>query len=129
MPLKQQVNYNWHGACDWRRSRRNRHRHQPRQIEREFKSVSTTADAPLFNRPDTMLGICEGIGREFGFHPNLLRVALAVPLVWNPLVAIGIYLALGLALLISRVAMPSRREARVEQPASGEEVQEMALAA
>jgi len=92
--------------------------------------VSTAADAPLFNRPDTMLGICEGIGREFGFHPNFLRIALAVPLVWNPLFAVGIYLALGAALVISRLVMPARRTARVEQPArSAEDQQELALAA
>jgi phage shock protein PspC (stress-responsive transcriptional regulator) len=92
--------------------------------------VSTAADAPLFNRPDTMLGICEGIGREFGFHPNFLRIALAVPLVWNPLFAVGIYLALGVALLISRLVMPARNTARAEQPAMRVEGQEeLALAA
>lgn len=75
----------------------------------EYPIVSTAAETPLFNRPDTMLGICEGIGREFGFHPNILRIALAIPLVWNPLVAIGIYLALGIALTASRLLMPARR--------------------
>ena len=73
--------------------------------------MSTATEAPLFNRPDTMFGICEGIGHEFGFHPNILRIALAVPLVWNPLAAISLYLALGVALMVSRVMMPERSRA------------------
>jgi len=77
----------------------------------EHPIVSTTAEAPLFSRPDTLFGICEGIGREFGFHPNILRVALAIPLVWNPLAAIGLYLALGVALMVSRIVMPAQKDA------------------
>lgn len=91
--------------------------------------MSNAATTPLFNRPDTLLGICEGIGREFGFHPNILRVALAIPLVWNPLIAIGVYLALGVALLISHLVMPTRRDTPtvVREPIVHE--QEIALAA
>jgi phage shock protein PspC (stress-responsive transcriptional regulator) len=82
-----------------------------RQPKTEYPIVSTASEAPLFNRPDTMFGICEGIGREFGFHPNILRIALAIPLVWNPLAAIGLYLALGVALMVSRIVMPARNRA------------------
>lgn len=92
--------------------------------------MSNAAHMPLFNRPDTLLGICEGIGREFGFHPNILRVALAVPMIWNPIAVIGTYLGFGAALHISRLLAPSRpvsRRTSVNVTAGQNE--EMALAA
>lgn len=95
--------------------------------------MSTASNATLFNRPDTMFGICEGIGHEFGFHPNILRVALAIPLVWNPLAAIGLYLAMGVALMASRILMPARHTAPAKPalevvPTSGVEQAESAVA-
>ena len=62
--------------------------------------------ANLFTRDDTLLGVCEGVGEEFGFHPNYLRVVFAAMLLWNPLAVIGIYLALGTALMVGRWLFP-----------------------
>jgi len=97
--------------------------------------VSTTADMPLFNRPDTLFGVCEGIGREFGFAPNILRIALAVAMIWNPIAVIATYVGLGIALVISRLVVPVRR-ARMQPtevpaaPAQEEEqAQSVAMAA
>jgi phage shock protein PspC (stress-responsive transcriptional regulator) len=91
--------------------------------------VSTAANTPLFNRPDTLLGVCEGIGREFGIHPNILRIGLAVPMIWNPVAVIGTYFGLGAALWLSHKIAPNRRGTTVE-PANAEAgEQEMALAA
>ena len=93
--------------------------------------MSSTANETLFNRPDTLFGVCEGIGREFGIHPNILRLAFAIPMIWNPVAVIGTYLGLGVALWLSRKLAPARRV--VTEPeaartdAAGE--QEMALAA
>ena len=93
--------------------------------------MSSTANETLFNRPDTLFGVCEGIGREFGIHPNILRLAFAVPMIWNPVAVIGTYLGLGVALYASRKLAPARRVAvepeAVRADATGE--QEMALAA
>jgi phage shock protein PspC (stress-responsive transcriptional regulator) len=61
---------------------------------------------PLFNRPDTLLGVCEGLGTDLGFHPNILRIAFGVGLMWNPLAVIGTYLALGLAVYGARFLFP-----------------------
>lgn len=69
------------------------------------------ASTPLPLRPDTMLGVCEALGQDFGFHPNLLRIALGSVVLFSPLVAIAIYLGLGVVVAISRLLAPPRREA------------------
>ena len=57
-------------------------------------------------RSHTILGVCEAIGEDFGFNPVLLRVPLAAMVIWSPMIAIGSYLGLGLALLASRLLFP-----------------------
>ena len=57
----------------------------------------------LFTRSDTMFGVCEGLGTDLGFPPNLLRITLAVMLLWNPTVTLGIYFGLGIVVMISRL--------------------------
>jgi len=66
-----------------------------------------------FTRDDTMLGICQAIGDDLGFNPTILRAAFAIPLVMSPMVAAGIYLSLGVAVLVSRLLVPEPRRARV----------------
>lgn len=61
----------------------------------------------LFNREDTLLGVCEGIGEDFGFNAQYLRVALAALIFWNPLAALGAYATLGVAVLLSRKLFPT----------------------
>jgi phage shock protein PspC (stress-responsive transcriptional regulator) len=68
-----------------------------------------TASQPnLFTREDTIFGVCEGIGQDFGFNAQYLRVALAGLVFWNPPAALGIYAALGAAVLVSRKLFPDR---------------------
>ncbi|MGN6622090.1 MAG: PspC domain-containing protein [Sphingomonas sp.] len=62
----------------------------------------------LFNRPDTLFGVCQGIGQEFGFNANYLRIALAVSLLWNPIAVIGTYVALGVAVALAHLLFPVR---------------------
>ena len=104
------------------------------------KKKMENAQSNLFTRSDTLFGVCEAIGQDFGFHANLLRVPFAVGLLWNPWVMIGAYLVLGLVVALSRWLVPSRRpakavaieqrpvEAAVER-APVEHVEEMAIAA
>lgn len=67
-----------------------------------------SSKASLFARDDTFLGVCEGLGEEFGFNPLPLRVALGIALLWNPVAVLGGYLAVGLALAIARWFYPMR---------------------
>jgi phage shock protein C len=61
----------------------------------------------LFNRPDTLFGICEGVGQDLGFNPNYLRVALAVSMIWNPVAVLATYALLGVAVAASRWITPA----------------------
>ncbi len=65
-------------------------------------------------RPHTILGVCEGIGEDFGFNPMLIRVPLAAAVLWSPQGAVVAYLALGLVVLASRLLFPKANPSAVE---------------
>ena len=60
----------------------------------------------LFTRNDTILGVCEALGEDFGFNPLWLRLAFIAPLFWFPLDMAMLYFGLGLAVLASRTIFP-----------------------
>lgn len=64
-----------------------------------------------FWREDTLFGVCEALGEDFGFNPLFLRIALALGLLWSPLVMISAYLGLAVIVLISRLLAPNPRPA------------------
>lgn len=65
----------------------------------------------IFGRSDTMLGVCQAIGDDFGFNANYLRVALAIAVVFNIEYAAMAYIALGAVVLATRLVFPTRRAA------------------
>lgn len=65
------------------------------------------AQPSLFARHDTIFGACEAIGQDFGFNAQILRVALAGLLFWNPVAALAIYGVLAVTVLASRYLFPS----------------------
>jgi phage shock protein PspC (stress-responsive transcriptional regulator) len=70
-------------------------------METQVKQVAL----PL--RSHTILGVCEGIGEDFGFNPVFLRVPFAASVLYSPLMAIGAYLVLGVVVLASRLLAPA----------------------
>jgi phage shock protein PspC (stress-responsive transcriptional regulator) len=80
-------------------------------------------------RDHTVLGVCEGLGEDFGFNPLYLRIVFAALLVWQPVYVVGVYLALGLLVLVSRLLVPTRRDARPAAQAEAASSQELAVAA
>ena len=69
-----------------------------------------TADANATNimlRNDTILGVCEALGQDFGINPTWLRVAFCLPVFWNPMLVIGAYMTLGLVVAGTRYAFPN----------------------
>ena len=63
---------------------------------------------------DNLLGICHAIGEAFGFNPLFLRIALAIALLFDFELTIGIYAALGLAVLAgSLIARAAGQPARL----------------
>lgn len=63
----------------------------------------------LIARDDTMLGICQALGEDFGFNPIYLRILISVPLLWNPAISLGAYATLGVLVLFSRLVFPNPR--------------------
>jgi phage shock protein PspC (stress-responsive transcriptional regulator) len=71
--------------------------------------MTAQATKNLVFRNDTILGVCEAIGQDFGFHPNWLRIAFCAPIYWSPAVVVGAYLALGVLVAATRYAFPDRQ--------------------
>src|SRR3954468_5624836 len=63
----------------------------------------------LLLRDDTMLGVCQGLGEDFGFNPIWLRMAFGAMLLINPIAVVGTYLGLGLLVGTSRLVFPRPR--------------------
>ena len=82
----------------------------------------------LLTRDDTMFGVCAGLGEDFGFNPNWLRVALGVLVLWSPLAVIAAYVAAGVLVAVSRLLAPNPRVA-LPEPAAGAAAEEQADAA
>jgi phage shock protein PspC (stress-responsive transcriptional regulator) len=84
-------------------------------------------------RSHTILGVCEAIGEDFGFNPVFLRIPFAASVIYSPMLAIGVYLALGAFVLASRLLFPKAdvvaTEATKEQPTAANEQRELAKAA
>ena|ERR1700741_441063 len=59
------------------------------------KDQTMTNTTPLPLRNDTILGVCEAIGRDFGFNPIWLRLAFIAPLFFAPSLTIAAYFATG----------------------------------
>jgi len=62
----------------------------------------TANKTPLPLRNDTLLGVCEAIGQDFGFNPTYLRLAFIAPLFFAPMATVAAYLGLGLVLAATR---------------------------
>lgn len=96
-----------------------------------------SAEPALPFRGDTMLGVCEAIGQDFGFHPNWLRLALGSIVLFSPMAAFGIYFGLGVIVALSRLVAPQGRVETAVGPhlatetpkADNQEREDVALAA
>lgn len=64
---------------------------------------------PLPLRDDTLLGVCEGLGLALGINPNIPRIIFSALLLWNPLIIVGLYLALGLVVAVVYWVAPDVR--------------------
>lgn len=68
-------------------------------------AVNTRA---TFQRPDTLFGICEAIGQDFGFNPLWLRLAIVPAIFFAPVATLFAYLIAGLFVLASRLLFPTK---------------------
>jgi phage shock protein C len=79
--------------------------------------------APLPLRNDTILGVCEGIGEDFGFNANWLRLVFASTFYFAPVAVVGAYVGLGLVVAASRYFAPKQIAARQAEHAEQDQVQ------
>lgn len=66
--------------------------------------------ASVFARDDTMFGVCEALGQDFGFNPTILRVLFGIGLFWGPVTALALYAACGALVAASRWLVPDPRQ-------------------
>ena len=67
------------------------------------KEMTMTNQTPLPLRHDTILGVCEAVGQDFGFNPLWLRLAFIAPIFFAPAATVGAYLGLGLVVACTRL--------------------------
>ena len=71
-------------------------------------------------RNDTMLGVCQSLGEDFGLHPNILRVAFGVGLIVAPLAVIAAYAAMAVIVALNHWIFPRPWPVEAEaKPAAG----------
>lgn len=73
--------------------------------------TTDTQIKPLASPKDNLLGICNALGEDFGFNPLWLRLALGAAFIVQPVGVVIAYLALGMVVLVSRLAFPNPRRA------------------
>jgi len=73
-----------------------------------------TKQTPLPLRNDTLLGVCEALGQDFGIKPIWFRLAFIAPLFFAPLWTIAAYLGIGALVAASRYVYPRVTMTRVE---------------
>ena len=67
-----------------------------------------TNATPLPLRHDTILGVCEAVGQDFGFNPTWLRLAFIAPIFFAPYAAVGAYLGLGVVVAATRLLIKDK---------------------
>jgi phage shock protein PspC (stress-responsive transcriptional regulator) len=84
----------------------------PMELEMQTPVQSAEPYVALPLRSHTILGVCEGLGEDFGISPLFFRVPLAAMVLWSPLIAFGLYFALGAVVLGSRMLFPRPKSAQ-----------------
>lgn len=87
----------------------------------------TKKETALPFRNDTILGVCEALGQEFGINANWFRLAFVGPLFFQPVLTFAVYFTLGAIVAVARwayprvTAEPAATEAATAAPAVREE--------
>ena len=92
--------------------------------------MTTTNQTPLPLRNDTLLGVCEAIGQDFGFNPLWLRLAFIPPMFFSATWTIAAYLTLGAVVAATRYFAPNKPASeQVVDAKAVEVVEELPMAA
>lgn len=74
-----------------------------------------SASHTILSRPDTLLGICQAVGDDFGFNPTWLRVLLCCGIFFNLTATVAGYLILGVFVVASRWMFPAPAQSNVAE--------------
>ncbi|MEO7865780.1 MAG: PspC domain-containing protein [Sphingomicrobium sp.] len=69
-------------------------------------ATANSDPTPLPLRAHNILGVCEGLGEDFGISPLWFRVPFGASVLISPLWAVAAYLGFGLVVLASRLIFP-----------------------
>ena len=72
------------------------------------KEPTMTNQTPLPLRNDTILGVCEAIGEDFGFNALWLRLVFVATIFFAPAAGVAAYLGLGLLVAVTRYFAPNK---------------------
>lgn len=73
--------------------------------------MSATNANPAATPKHEIFGVCRRLGEDFGFHPNILRVAMAIGLIWSIEGVAFAYLAMAAIVVASRLLSPEPKQA------------------
>src|SRR5688500_6059718 len=91
------------------------------------KDHNMTNQTPLPLRSDTILGVCEAIGQDFGFNPTYLRLAFIAPLFFAPVVTIVAYFGIGAVVGATRLWLKDKPASEQVVDATATMVEEQPL--
>ncbi len=77
-----------------------------------MQDVQTANEQALNSNPDSLFGVCQAIGEDFGFNPFFLRLGFLGLAFFNIPVAAGAYALLGLGVAASRWLFPAEDESQ-----------------
>jgi len=72
------------------------------------KDQTMTNQTPLPLRSDTILGVCEAIGQDFGFNPLWLRLVFVATIFFAPAAGFAAYLGLGAVVAATRLLIKDK---------------------
>ena len=72
------------------------------------KDQTMTNQTPLPLRSDTILGVCEAIGQDFGFNPLWLRLVFVATIFFAPTAGFAAYLGLGAVVAATRLLIKDK---------------------
>lgn len=81
-----------------------------------MQNVQTVNEQALETRsvPDSLFGVCESIGRDFGFNALFLRLAFLILGLFSIPASIGAYALLGIGVAASRWLFPANPDSQSE---------------
>jgi phage shock protein PspC (stress-responsive transcriptional regulator) len=77
-----------------------------------MQNVQTANEQALNSQPDSLFGVCQAIGHDFGFNPFFLRLGFLGLGFFSIPASIAAYALLGLGVATSRWLFPASPEAQ-----------------